>query len=75
MLEIEGTEDPVVSVVDEASGELVYAVRILGRKFSPKVFRPGTYTVTVRNGAAQRVIKAVHSLPKRDESSLVVRVE
>lgn len=40
-----GFDDPVVQVVDELSGEIVYTVRIRGRRFRPRVFRPGVYTV------------------------------
>lgn len=42
-----GFDDPVVQVVDEASGEVVYTLRIRGRTFRPRVFRPGLYTVRV----------------------------
>ena len=34
-------------VVDAASGEIVYTVRIVGDTFRPKVFREGSYTVKV----------------------------
>lgn len=46
-IRVSGMENPVVEVTDEADGELVYALRIRGRSFRPKVFRPGTYTVRV----------------------------
>jgi hypothetical protein len=42
-----GVPDPVVQVIDQASGETVYTVRIKGSAFTPKVFREGTYTVKV----------------------------
>ncbi|MBI3681169.1 MAG: alkaline phosphatase D family protein [Acidobacteria bacterium] len=37
--------DMVAQVTDEASGETVYTVRIQGRRFTPRVFREGRYTV------------------------------
>ncbi len=41
-------DDPVVQIIDEKSGEIVYTLRINGRKFEPKVFdKAGTYTVKV----------------------------
>ncbi len=46
-IRVTGMENPVVQVVDEADGELVYALRIRGRTFRPKIFRQGTYTVRV----------------------------
>lgn len=42
-----GFDDPVVQVVDESSREVVYTLRIRGRSFRPRVFRPGVYTVRV----------------------------
>lgn len=46
-LVVDGVENPVVQVVDEALGEVVYTLRIQGTKFRPKVFRPGLYTILV----------------------------
>ncbi len=46
-LKISGMEDPVVQVIDEAEGQIVYTLRIKGREFRPKVFREGTYTIKV----------------------------
>jgi hypothetical protein len=46
-LEIESRADPVVQVLEEATGEIVYTLRIQGRRFTPRVFRPGRYTVRV----------------------------
>ena len=47
-LEITGTENPVVQVIEQASGEVVYTLRIRGQSFRPKIFDPSaTYTVTV----------------------------
>lgn len=37
--------DPVVQVRDEADGEIVYTLRVRGTSFTPKVRKPGTYTV------------------------------
>ena len=46
-LNVSGVTDPVVQVADEASGEIVYTVRIAGQRWRPPVFTPGTYTVRV----------------------------
>ncbi len=42
-----GVADPVIQVIDESSGEIVYALRISGSSFEPRVFRDGSYTVKV----------------------------
>lgn len=41
------TDNPVVQVTDESNGEIVYAIRIKGRKFTPRVWKPGSYAVKV----------------------------
>ena len=46
-LEITGMDEPVVEVIDERSGETVYALRIQGKRFRPWVFEEGQYTVKV----------------------------
>jgi alkaline phosphatase D len=47
MLEVAGIANPVVQVLNEADGEILYTLRISGRRFQPKVFAPGTYTVRI----------------------------
>jgi hypothetical protein len=42
-----GMSHPVIEVADAGSGELVYALRISGRRFQPMVFEAGTYTLGV----------------------------
>ena len=46
-----GIEDPVVQVIDEASDEIVYTIRIKGSEFTPTTRRPGSYTVRVTDPA------------------------
>ncbi len=41
------SDDPEVMVIDEATGKTVYALRIKGRSFLPRVRKPGSYTVKV----------------------------
>jgi alkaline phosphatase D len=53
-LEIQGARDPVVKVLDEATGEVVYTLRISGRRFRPFVFAEGRYTVSLSDPEAGR---------------------
>ncbi len=46
-LEIRGAKHPLVEVIDESSGELVYLLRPQSGPFRPHVFAPGRYTVRV----------------------------
>ncbi|MDR5729231.1 MAG: twin-arginine translocation pathway signal protein [Terriglobia bacterium] len=45
LIETPGFRDPVVQVQDEASGEIIYTLRINGESFTPLVRNPGIYTV------------------------------
>jgi hypothetical protein len=58
MLNVIGATEPVVQIVDEANGEIVYTVRIAGQRWRPPVFAPGTYTVKVSD-------------PERDKETIV----
>ena len=44
-IETPGFRDPVVQVQDETNGEVVYTLRISGEPFTPRVRKPGSYTV------------------------------
>lgn len=46
-LEVTGMTNPVVQVIDDANGEVVYTLRIKGTSFRPKVFRNGPHTIKV----------------------------
>jgi hypothetical protein len=58
-IEVTGATDPVVKIIDEATGDWVYCLRIRGTKFRPKVFAKGTYTIEVGEGAKKKVLKGV----------------
>jgi len=67
-LDIKGLADPVVQVIDESTGELLYALRIKGTTFQPKVFKPGTYAVRIGNpdagDAAMKTLKGLKAEAK-----------
>jgi alkaline phosphatase D len=47
MVEVSGITNPVVQVINEATKEIVYTVRVQGQSFTPMVFENGRYTVKV----------------------------
>lgn len=46
-LRFEGAERPVVQVVSEADGEILYTVRAPGDRFQPPVYAEGSYSVKI----------------------------
>ena len=60
-LKIKGQTNPVVQIIDETSGEIVYTLRIVGNSWQPKVFHRGEYTVRVGEGENVKEFKHVKS--------------
>jgi len=46
-IRVNGLQNPVVQVIQQQTGEIVYTLRINGLSFQPKVFAPGSYTLRV----------------------------
>jgi len=46
-IEVQGMTNPIVQIIDESNGEIVYTLRINGTSFQPKVFKIEEYTVKV----------------------------
>jgi alkaline phosphatase D len=64
-LNVSGVKNPVVQIVDETNGEIVYTLRIAGPNWRPHVFAPGRYTVKVSepDTRRERVVKGVAAGP------------
>jgi len=58
-IDAHGLVNPVVQVVDQASGEIVYTLRIEGAAFTPTVYGHGVYTVKV--GEPDSGVEFVHA--------------
>jgi hypothetical protein len=46
-LVFENGKDPVVQVIEEATGEVIYTVRVRGDRFQPRVYAKGKHTVKI----------------------------
>ena len=63
-IEVTGLKNPVLQVFDEADGSLVYALRIRGDAFRPKVFKPdGSYTLKIGEPSAKKLQVFMHVKP------------
>jgi len=72
-LRFQGVENPVVQIVEEKTGEIVYTLRIAGTTFQPKVFANGTYTVKAGADAADVVrAKGVQARHAKAQPEMVV---
>ena len=55
-LQFQAMKDPVVKVIHDQSGEVLYVLRIQGDRFRPHVFKPGTYTVMAGPDAPLQIV-------------------
>ena len=67
-IQVAGAEQPVIQVLHEGSGELLYTVRAASNRFRAPVYQPGKYTIKVgRDKPDARVIAGLR--PGSDASS------
>ncbi len=66
--------DPVVQVVDERNGEVVYTLRISGREWQPKVFAPGKYTVRIGEGPGRKEWHGIEAKPEPGNAVIEVKL-
>jgi phosphodiesterase/alkaline phosphatase D-like protein len=53
-IEVQGMKNPVIQVIDESNGEIVYTLRINGTSFKPMIFKIEEYTIKIgRQGTDQ----------------------
>ena len=68
---VSGMSDPVVQVIDQADGEIVYTLRIKGKRFRPRVFKSGFYTVRVGEPGTERMKTLTDIKPAADDKAVV----
>ncbi len=71
-LKFKNMTDPVVQVIEEKTGQVVYTLRILGKSFRPKVFCKGAYTVHVGEGKAQKTLKGIEAISVDIEKTITI---
>lgn len=75
-LKFNGFQNPVVQVIDESNGDVVYTQRVLGSEFQPQVYEDGIYTVRVgmndTNGFETTGLKILDS---GDHKSILVELK
>jgi hypothetical protein len=59
--------NPVVQVIEETSGDILYTIRVAGGRFQPRVYKPGKYTVKVgRDRADAKTLRGLEAGEKRE---------
>ncbi len=74
-LQINGLErPPVVQVLDEISGEIIYTLRIASFEYQPRIFEDGTYTIVVGEPGTESMkrIAGLNSKATRDQDLISI---
>jgi len=73
-INVTGMADPVVQIIDQASNEIVYTLRVKGRSFRPKIFKSGQYTIRIGepDSGQMKTLENVESLPPEKDQTLKV---
>lgn len=71
---VTGLTNPVIQVHRQQTGELVYALRINGQSFQPKVFEAGLYTIRIGDpdSGTWKEIRDVRAISSKETTSLDV---
>jgi len=70
---VENAKNPVIQVIADKSGEILYTVRVQGSRFQPAVYAPGDYTVKVGQARTEtEVLKNVEAKPKAEAGKKTV---
>jgi len=74
-LNFKGIEKPVVQVVEESTGEVLYTTRVKSKTYRPKVYANGKYTVRVGQGLPiLKTVKGVQSVDANSKKKLTISV-
>ena len=61
--------NPVVQVIEEATGEVLYTARARGNRFQPRVYSKGKYTVKIGlQKPDSSTLKGVESVAKKSDA-------
>ncbi|MDX2031163.1 MAG: alkaline phosphatase D family protein [Blastocatellia bacterium] len=73
-LKVTGMKNPVVQVIEEASGETLYTLRIPGTEFRPHVFAPGLHTIHVGELGTARSKSFTNLEARAEKDDAVLRI-
>ncbi len=64
-LEIVGLTDPVVQVIEERTGDVVFTIRVVGAAFTPHVFAEGSYAIGIGEPGTEhwKVLEGIEATP------------
>lgn len=70
-VKVTGISDPIIQVLEESTGDIVYTVRAKGATFTPRVLKPGKYTVRVGDPGNEKTLTGISTSLHGGESIAV----
>ena len=67
-------QDPVIQVINESTGEIIYTLRIQGKSYQPKVLQEGTYTIKIRSEGKQIMLTDIKASSDREMESVQIEL-
>jgi len=74
-IEVSGFDKPVLQVINQQYGDIVYTLRLPGNSFQPWVFHEGHYTLRIGQPGTRRLKVIADLQGKKDKTEDVVTVE
>lgn len=72
-LQIRGAKNPVVVIIDEHRGDVVYSLRINGNTFRPRIFSSASHTIKIIAGHTEKTIENIMPA-QRDNETLPIDI-
>jgi len=72
-IKVEGVTGPVLQVIDESNNQVIYALRIKGKQYQPRVFKSGTYTIRIDEPETNRM-KVLKNIPATQKCTETITV-
>ncbi len=74
-LSFKGIENPVVQVIEESTGDVLYTTRVKSKTYRPKVYTNGKYTIRVGEGLPiLKTVKGVQSVAASNTKKMTISV-
>jgi phosphodiesterase/alkaline phosphatase D-like protein len=74
-IEVQGMTNPVIQVIDESNGEVVYALRINGTSFRPRIFKIEEYTLKIgqQGTGRMKILTGIKPLKAGHSDKIIVK--
>jgi hypothetical protein len=75
-LNFKGIGNPVVQIIEESTGDVLYTTRVRGSNYRPKVYAKGKYTIRVGEDLPiLKTVQGVQSVAANSKKKLTIKVK